>query len=120
MGRSCQVFTMERNESASSKAPMVDGVNYAFWSRTMETYLSSLGCDVWMLVVNGYTVLNNPPIEPDAKREYENNDKAKNDILSGLSENYLLKVMHWSSTKETSDKLQKIFEGNAKFKEAKL
>lgn len=60
----------------------------------METYLSSLGCDVWILVVNGYTVPNNPPPDLDAKREYENNAKAKNVILSGLFDNKFFNVMH--------------------------
>ncbi|GLJ06574.1 hypothetical protein SUGI_0042290 [Cryptomeria japonica] len=111
---------MATNESTFSKAPMFDGVNYSFWTRRMETYLSSLDCDVWMSVVNVYIVPNYPPTDPDAKREYENNSKAKNVILSGLSDNEFVKFMHFSSAKETWDKLHKIFEGNAKVKEAKL
>ncbi|GLJ15945.1 hypothetical protein SUGI_0263550 [Cryptomeria japonica] len=73
-----------------------------------------------MSVKNRYIVPNVPPTDPDAKKEYENNAKAKNAILSGLSDNEFVKVMHYSSAKETWDNLQKIFEGNAKVKEAKL
>lgn len=86
----------------------------------METYLSSLGLDVWMSVKNGYIVPNVPPIDPDAKKEYENNAKDKHAILSGLPDNEVVKVMHFSSAKETWDKLQRLYEGDVKVKEAKL
>lgn len=86
----------------------------------METYLSSLGFDVWMLVKSGYIVPQVPPIDPNAKREYENNAKAKNAILSGLFDIEFVKVMHCASTKETWDKIQSIYEGDTKVKDAKL
>lgn len=86
----------------------------------METYLSSLGFDVWMSVKNGYTIPSVPPIDLNAKKEYENNAKAKHAILSGLFDNEFVKVMHCSSTKETWDKLHRLFEGDVKVKEAKL
>lgn len=85
----------------------------------METYLSSIGLDVWIYVKNGSTVPSYPPIDLDAK-EYENNAKLKHAILSGMSNNEFVKVMHCSSTKETWDKLQRLFEGDVKFKEVKL
>lgn len=86
----------------------------------METYLSSLSFDVLISVKNGYTIPNAPPADLDAKKEYENNAKAKHAILSGLSDNELVKVMHFSSAKETWDKLKRLFEGDVKVKEAKL
>lgn len=110
---------MARNES-SSKALVFDDTNYAFWSRIIETYLSSLGFDVWMLVKNGYNVPQVPPTDPDLKKEYENNKKAKNAILSGLSDTEFMKVMHCTSAKETWDKLQSIYEGDTRVKEDKL
>ncbi|XP_059075388.1 uncharacterized protein LOC131875319 [Cryptomeria japonica] len=110
---------MDRNEY-TCKAPMFDGTNYAFWSKRMETYLSSLGFDVWMSVKNGYTVPQVPPTNLDVKREHENNAKAKNTILSDMSDTEFVKVMQYTSIKETWDKLQSIYEGDAKVKEAKL
>ncbi|XP_059070783.1 uncharacterized protein LOC131860394 [Cryptomeria japonica] len=85
----------------------------------METYLSSVGYDVWMSVKNGYTVPTTPT-NLDAKREYEHNTKAKHAILSGLSDIEFVKVTHYTFAKETWDKLQRIYEGDAKVKEAKL
>ncbi|XP_059076438.1 uncharacterized protein LOC131875781 [Cryptomeria japonica] len=72
-----------------------------------------------MSVKNGYTIPQAPPTDPDAKREYENNAKAKNAILSGLSNTEFVKVMHCTSAKTTWDKMQSIFEGDIKVKEAK-
>ncbi|GLJ30859.1 hypothetical protein SUGI_0613410 [Cryptomeria japonica] len=73
-----------------------------------------------MSIKNGYTVPSVPPTDLNAKKEYENNAKAKHVILSGLSDNEFVKVMHCASTKETWDKLQRLFEGDAKVKEAKM
>ncbi|XP_057871402.1 uncharacterized protein LOC131077844 [Cryptomeria japonica] len=73
-----------------------------------------------MSVKNGYIVPNAPPIDPDAKKEYVNNAKAKHAILSGLSDTEFVKVMHCSSSKEALDKLKILFEGDVKVKEAKL
>lgn len=86
----------------------------------MQTYISSLGFDVWMSVKNGYTFPSVPPTDRDAKKGYENNVKAKHVILSGLSNNEFVKLMHCASTKETWDKMQRLFEGDAKVKEVRL
>ncbi|XP_057815069.1 uncharacterized protein LOC131028748 [Cryptomeria japonica] len=110
---------MARNDSTSVKVPVFDGTNYAFWSRRMETYLSSIGYDVWMSIKNGYTVPSTPT-DLNTKKEYENNVKEKPATLSGLSDTEFVKVMQCKSSKETWDKLQRIYEGDAKVKEAKL
>ncbi|XP_059077935.1 uncharacterized protein LOC131876528 [Cryptomeria japonica] len=80
--------------------------------------MSSLGFDVWMSIKNGY-IVPSTPTNPDAKREYENSAKAKNTILSGLSDTEFIKVMHCTSAKATLDKLQSIYERDPKVKEAK-
>jgi hypothetical protein len=50
----------------------------------------------------------------------ENNSKAKNALLNGLSDTVLTKVAHCKSAKEIWDKLQNIYEGDSKVKESKL
>jgi hypothetical protein len=50
----------------------------------------------------------------------ENNSKAKNALLNGLSDTVFTKVAHCKYTKEIWDKLQNIYEGDKKVKEAKL
>ena len=47
---------MDQKMKGSSKVPMFEGNDYAFWSIRMKNYLMSLGTDVWALVVQGYVV----------------------------------------------------------------
>jgi hypothetical protein len=50
----------------------------------------------------------------------ENNSKDKNALLNGLSDTIFTKVTHCKSAKEIWDKIQNIYEGDSKFKAAKL
>jgi hypothetical protein len=50
----------------------------------------------------------------------QNNSKATNALLNGLSEMVFTKVAHCKSTKDIWDKLQNIYEGDSKFKATKL
>jgi hypothetical protein len=50
----------------------------------------------------------------------QNNSKAKNALMNGLSETIFTKVVHCKSTKEIWEKLLNIYEGDSKVKEAKL
>ena len=42
---------MDQKMKGSSKVPMFEGNDYAFWSIKMNNCLVSLGPDVWALVV---------------------------------------------------------------------
>ncbi|XP_059075169.1 uncharacterized protein LOC131875152 [Cryptomeria japonica] len=74
---------MDQEGFYASKAPLFDGTDYAFWKVRMQTYLISLGVDIWTVVVNGYIVPQSIPTDPYGKREYENDAKAKHAILCG-------------------------------------
>jgi hypothetical protein len=50
----------------------------------------------------------------------QNNSKAKNALLNGLSETISTKVAHCKSAKEVWDNLQNIYEGDSKVKATKL
>jgi hypothetical protein len=50
----------------------------------------------------------------------QNNSKATNALLNGLSETIFTKVSHCKSTKEIWDKLQNIYEGDTKVKATKI
>ena len=63
---------------------------------------------------------NSSPTNDKAVKLGENNSKAINALLNGLSDTIFTKVSHCKSTKEIWDKLRKIYEGDTKIKEAKL
>jgi hypothetical protein len=56
----------------------------------------------------------------DCKLEFSFNAKAINVILSGLAEAEFVKVMHFETAKEMSEKIISSYEGNEKVKNAKL
>jgi hypothetical protein len=50
----------------------------------------------------------------------QNNSKSTNALMNGLVESLFTKVAHCKSAKEIWEKLQNIYEGDSKVKEAKL
>jgi len=104
----------------TKKSPLFYISNYVLWSIRMKTYLIALGIDIWSAFKNGYTIPTTPPIDTTRKRLNDNNSKGKNAILCDLAELVFFKVMHFCSTREMWDKLQKIYERDDKVKKVKL
>ena len=69
---------------------------------------------------NGYDVPKTTLIDALDKLWYENNARAMNALLCGLVHSELTKVIQCTSVKELWDKLKNIYEGDEKFKKAKL
>jgi hypothetical protein len=86
----------------------------------MRTYIQAQGFQVWKSIVDGYTTPTVPPTNDKAVKLGENNSKATNALLNGLSDTVFTKVAHCKSAKEIWDKLQNIYEGDTKVKETKL
>ncbi|XP_057821105.2 uncharacterized protein LOC131033831 [Cryptomeria japonica] len=105
---------------ATNRAPLFDGSSYVFWSVRIKAYIMSLGFDVWMSIVNGYTLPSQPPTDLDGKRAFESNAKTMNAILCGLSESKFVKVTHCESAQTMWEKLQNFCEGDEKVRNAKV
>ena len=86
----------------------------------MKAYIQAQGFQVWQSIVDGYTAPTVPPTSDKAVKLDENNSKAINALLNGLSDMVFTKVAHCKSAKEIWDKLQNIYEGDSKVKEEKL
>jgi hypothetical protein len=86
----------------------------------MKAYIQAQGFQVWQSIVDGYTTLAVPPTNDKAMKLGENNSKAMNSLLNGLSDIVFTKFAHCKSTKEIWDKLRNIYEGDSKVKVAKL
>jgi hypothetical protein len=65
--------------------PQFDGQNYSFWRRRMQTYVQPQWFDVWWAVVDGYKVPITPPTNKDGNKLEDNDARAKNAILNGLT-----------------------------------
>ena len=74
------------------------------------------------MIVNTYNIPLNPPIDALSieGRNYEDNSKGMNEILSGMTETIFIKVMHCETMKEIWDNLKNIYEGDDKVKGSKL
>jgi hypothetical protein len=112
---------MDQKEGMSSnRAPLFKGNDYAFWNIRMKSYLISLGCDVWIFLVNGYTAPTTTPSNVVAKKLCNDNSRVVNAIMGGLAKPIFVKVMHCKSEKEIWGKLKFIYEGDGKVKKEKL
>jgi hypothetical protein len=86
----------------------------------MKTYIQAHGFEIWQSIVYGYTTPVVLPTNDKAVKLGQNNSKAKNTLLNGLSETIFTKFAHCKSAKQIWDKLQNIYEGVSKVKAAKL
>jgi hypothetical protein len=86
----------------------------------MKTYIKAHGFQIWQSIVDGYTTPTVPLTNDKALKLSENNSKAINALLNGLSDMVFTKVSHCKSSKEIWDKLQNIYEGDSKVKATKL
>jgi hypothetical protein len=86
----------------------------------MKTYIQAQGFEIWESIVDGYTAPTIPPTNDKAVKLSQNNSKATNALMNGISEMVFTKFAHCKSAKEIWDKLQNIYEGDSKFKVAKL
>jgi hypothetical protein len=111
---------MESTNFYKNGIPLFDGQKYVFWSIRMKTYIQTRGFQVWQSIVDGYTARTIPQTNDKVVKLGENNFKAKNALLNGLSDTVFTKVAHCKSAKEIWDKLRNIYEGDTKFKAAKL
>jgi hypothetical protein len=95
-------------EKIPNGIPPFDGINFEYWSNRMETYLKSLGVDVWFSVASGYNALKKPKTvaQKEAKR---NNKLAIDTILDGLTDSVKSKVGSCASSKELWEKLHDLY-----------
>ena len=112
---------MDQQEGMSNKkAPLFNGGGYAMWKIRMKNLLLAIGFDIWQSIVHGYTTPTIPPKDVAGKKICNDNSREVNGILVGLTNSICVKVMHFKSAKEIWDKLEVVYEGDIKVREAKL
>jgi hypothetical protein len=91
---------MDRQEGMSNnKSPLFNGGGYALWKIRKKNFLLALGFDIWKFVVDGYTAPTTPPKDVAEKKICNDNSRAVNAILGGLTNSICVKVMHCKSAK---------------------
>jgi hypothetical protein len=88
--------------------PPFDESNFEYWKNRMETYLKSLGADIWISVASGYNASKKP--KTVAQKEAKRNNKLGIDtILDRLTDSVKSKVGSCASAKCLWDKLQELY-----------
>jgi len=98
---------MEGQGHIPNVIPPFDGNNYAYWSKRTEYYLTYLGVDICLSVVNGYQVPKTTPIDSDEKILMRCNAKSMHFILGKLTTTISSKAMSYNTTKEVQNKVEK-------------
>jgi len=78
--------------------------------------LLAQGYEVWEIIDKGFTLTQ----DEQGKKNMVYDAKAKDLIISGLIESVYLKVLSCKTAKEVWGKLENIYAGDSKVKEAKL
>ena len=106
-------------EKIPNGIPPFDGSNFEHWSNRMETYLKSLGVDVWFSVASGYNALKKPKTiaQKEAKR---NNKLAIDTILDGLTNSVKSKVGSCASENIFGTSYKNFMQGKKQKKKKKL
>lgn len=107
-------------EYTKNGVPLFDGENYALWNGRMHVYRLAKGYDIWETIKQGYDAKASPPTNEKGWKFVEYDAKSKNSIMSGLTQSVYVKVLGCEITKELWGKLQNIYEGDSKVKEAKI
>ena len=87
----------------------------------MKCHLMCLGLKVWVAPEREYKIIvDSVPTDSVELGQYEGNEKSLNAISSGLTNTVFVKVVQWKTAKQAWDKLNSIYEGASKVKEAKI
>jgi hypothetical protein len=103
-----------------NKTPLFNAGGYSLWTIRMKNFLLDLGFDIFQSVVDGYTTPTAPPKDIVGNKICNDNSREFNGILGGLTNSICVKVMHCKSAKEIWDKLEVLYEGDDKVREAKI
>jgi hypothetical protein len=90
---------MEGQGHIPNGIPPFDGKNYVYLINITQTYLTSLGVDIWISFFNGYKVPKTTPTDPDENKSMRCNAKAGHVIIGRLTPNIASKVMSYNSAK---------------------
>lgn len=99
----------------------LDGTNYGIWKIRMETHLNCIGKDIQEDTKNGYTATVASQTTPTTLAKDEENDcKARETLLSALSDQKIMGLLDSSTAKAIWDHLETLNEGDSTIKIAKL
>ncbi|XP_038895919.1 uncharacterized protein LOC120084093 [Benincasa hispida] len=116
---------------STTRPPLFDGNNYAWWKTRMRIYLISIDYNLWEIVFNGplipTKIVDNKDIPKEEKKindedkkKFSINAKAMNCLFCVLCPNEFNQISACNSAKEIWDMLKVTHEGTNQVKESKI
>ena len=81
-------ITMDQQGKMTSKLPLFNGEDYAFWNVRMRSHLMYIWLSDWLSVETGYTYPKSPPMDLEGIKRFGCNAKVVNEILVGSKERF--------------------------------
>jgi hypothetical protein len=94
----------------STKPHVFDGTDFSHWCSRMQSYIMAEDYDIWRKVSHPYVI---PEVinTVAAKTEFEQNCKARNILLSGISRSDYDRVAHFQTAHEIWNALSNFHQG---------
>jgi hypothetical protein len=96
-----------------SQCPVFDGTDYIYWHKKMEFLLRAIDQDLWDAVMKGSTELCKMASTEEIARYSQLDAKAKDIILSRLTEKLQISVSHLCNAKLIWDRLCVVYGGSS-------
>jgi hypothetical protein len=107
---------MATSNKFTTKPHIFDGTDFSHWCSRMQSYIMAENYDIWRKVSHPYVIPE--VINTDAaKTEFEQNCKARNILLSGISRSDYDRVAHLQTAHEIWIALSNFHQGTNNIKE---
>ncbi|VFQ74600.1 unnamed protein product [Cuscuta campestris] len=116
---------------STTRPPLFDETNYAYWKERMRIFIQSNDYDSWMVIKHGETVptkIVDGVLVPKLETEYTSNDKKKmqlnaraiNFLYCAVNPDDYRKISRCKTANEMWNKLEVTYEGTSKVKDSKI
>ncbi|VFQ81461.1 unnamed protein product [Cuscuta campestris] len=116
---------------STTRPPLFDGTNYAYWKERMRIFIQSNDYDSWMVIKHGETVptkIVDGVLVPKLETEYTSNDKKKmqlnaravNFLYCAVNPDDYRKISRCKTANEMWNKLEVTYEGTSQVKNSKI
>jgi hypothetical protein len=108
------------NAIHAGKSPFFDGNNYDYWKTRMTIHLKAMSRKIWIILNDGFVILDYKNLTPCHDENKLLNDQAMNVLYSALDVSEFNQVKNLKTANEIWKKLMEVHKGTSTVKEAKM
>jgi hypothetical protein len=110
---------MPHMNPSSGAPPMLDEFNYSYWKSCMRSHLRCVCVELWGVVENGFTPIDEKHLTPKERIDFQLNSTALDKIRQSLKREVYDQVSSIESAKELWEKLSVNFDGTSAMQKTK-